>query len=247
MSPQYGYTQPAALSSSQETVDHPNPSVTPTPRRQCPPEGRPVPSGFQAYPDSTRQPTSFTYPPLGSTAPPLYNTTSSGWPAPSGVLRFGGQNPVSAASMMTAGSHYQSSEYNNSTPPELMASSRDLRQYSAPFGENTTSGYQNRDSSTSGPTALSGFGVNIATAVRNPYPGQTALSVQRETSNYFPASSRGRPQSMYPPIVNSSIHQYETEEPVSSRGDAIDEMMQKVEKTILRGQPHRRSSVGTLL
>ena len=218
-----------------------------------------MPSGFQAYPDSTRQPTSFTYPPIGSTAPPLYNTTSSGWPAPSGVPRwmagsgsqqhyntssyFGGQNTVPAASMMTAASPYHSrgqsgsalsSEYNNSTPAGPMAIPRGPRQYSAPFGENTASGYQNQYSAPGGSTAPSGFEVNMAPALRNPYSAQTTPSVQRE-SIY---ASTPRP--------NLNIIQSDYERFASSGEDPIDEVIREIEKSSLRGQPYRRSSLGTL-
>jgi hypothetical protein len=129
-----------------------------------------------------------------------------------------------------------------------MALPRASHPYSTPFGGNATPGYQNRDSAPGGRTAPSGFEVNMAPAVQNPYSVQTVPSTQRETPNYPPAPRRGRPQSMYvsTPTPNSNITQPETEGSASPEEDPVDEMIRKIEISSLRDPRHRRSSVGTL-
>lgn len=304
-SSEYTYAAPAAPNSSQETFDHPDPSSTPTHQRQYRPEGWPAASGFQAYPASTRQPLPSGYlaSPFGSIAQPGYNTTRSGWPAPSEIprqypiqtvqndslyfqrqydeptrrtaasslqpqyavsygaqtapSRFGGESTVQPASLTTFESPYQSrdqpgsrwsSEYDESIPVGPMALPIASHPYSTPFGGNATPGYQNRDSAAGGRTAPSGYEVNMAPAVHNPYSVQTVPSSKRQMPNYPPAPIRGRPQSMYvsTPTPNSNITQLEAEGSASSGEDPVDKMIRKIEISSLRDPRHRRSSVGTL-
>lgn len=182
--------------------------------------------------------------------------------APYGVQtassHFGGQGTAPQTSMVPPASYYQSrsqvgstwsSEFDDSIPVEPVASTGAPQKYSAPFGENTTPGYQNQDSTPGGPTAPSGFGVNLAPAIRNTYPVQTSPSVQRETPDYFPAATRGRPQSMYShaPRLSSNISQYEGERPGSPEDDSVGHVTKEMANSTLSGQSHRRSSVGTLL
>jgi hypothetical protein len=222
------------------------------------PNSSTTPSGWPASPGIRRQYSNQTASPYsqdrydepirrtaGSDFQRQYDTTSY----------FGGQNPVSAASMTTAGSYYQpggrsgsawSYEYDNSIAVEPVTVPRGLRQNSTPFGESTTSGYQNQDSAPLGSTARSGFGPNLTPTIRNPYPGQTASSVQPETSNCLPASRHGRPQSMYsrPSIVNSSVPQYESESPTVPEDNSVSEVVREMANSNFGDQSHRRNSVG---
>lgn len=141
-----------------------------------------------------------------------------------------------------------SSQYDNTPPVKLMASSGFSQQHDAPLRENTASRYQNQYPAPSGQIAPSGFGVRSFPAAGSLHSAQVPPSVQREVPNYLPAATRGRPQSLYSPTprLNSSVPQYEGERPGSYDEDALGDVTTEMANSTLSGQSYRRSSVGML-
>lgn len=274
-SPQYSYATPVALDSSQETVEHPDPSITPTLRRPYPTESRPALSRF---PDPTTQPPPFRYQDQNLSNPP------SEWPAPG---RFPQQNPTQVGE--TASSHFHGqysdpygwtpnydskAEYGTSyrgpaAPSHFIYQSTVQRPSVAPSVSHFPSrgpalspgaplprqyGALPGQNTTLGyqnqystQTVPSGLGSNSVLAARNPYLVENP--VQQSRSNYFPGSTGGRPQSMYVSYAhgpNPGVPPLQTEGPASYEGDFVDDMTRDMAYSTLTTRSRRESSAGML-